>query len=169
MQVKSIAECSNGSILHYFRPSLSYHLSLRCLFCLFLSGRIRHFFCSMIHIARSYLHMLFVLYDNLCDVSFCPHSITYIKAYLMFHQVLFMKYWNWKTVQKHRFYCCWSTFCHLSNVKQEDNVHIYAKKKWPAYFARHKRRCRKERHAHVHNSGLQLSQLMRFWNLITYV
>ena len=39
MQVKSIAECSNGSILQYFRPSLSYQLSLRPLFCLFLSGR----------------------------------------------------------------------------------------------------------------------------------
>ena len=42
MQVRSIAECSNGSILQYFRPSLSYHLSLRSLFCLFLSGRLRH-------------------------------------------------------------------------------------------------------------------------------
>ena len=41
MQVKSIAECSNGSILQYFRPSLSYQLSLRPLFCLFLSGRLR--------------------------------------------------------------------------------------------------------------------------------
>ena len=41
MQVKSIAECSKGSILQYFRPSLSYHLSLRSLFCLFLSGRLR--------------------------------------------------------------------------------------------------------------------------------
>ena len=30
IQVKSIAECS--SILQYFRPSLSYHLSLRSLF-----------------------------------------------------------------------------------------------------------------------------------------
>ena len=39
MQVKSIAECSKGSILQYFRPSLSYHLSLRSLFCLFLSDR----------------------------------------------------------------------------------------------------------------------------------
>ena len=42
MQVKSVAECFNnykGSILQYFRPSLSYHLSLRSLFCLFLSGR----------------------------------------------------------------------------------------------------------------------------------
>ena len=37
MQVKSIAECSKGSILQYFRPSLSYHLSLRSLFCLVLS------------------------------------------------------------------------------------------------------------------------------------
>ena len=39
MQVKSIAECSKGSILQYFRPSLNYQLSLKSLFCLFLSGR----------------------------------------------------------------------------------------------------------------------------------
>ena len=30
-----------GRILQYFRPSLSYHFSLRPLFCLFLSGRLR--------------------------------------------------------------------------------------------------------------------------------
>ena len=41
MQVKCIAECSKGSILQYFRPSLRYHLSLTSLFCLFLSGRLR--------------------------------------------------------------------------------------------------------------------------------
>ena len=41
MQVKSIAEFSKGSILQYFWPSLSYHLSLRSLFCLILSGRFR--------------------------------------------------------------------------------------------------------------------------------
>ena len=41
MQVKRIAECSKESILQYFRPSLSYHLSLRPLFCLFLSGCLR--------------------------------------------------------------------------------------------------------------------------------
>ena len=35
MQVKNIAECSKGSILQYFCPSLSYHLPLRSLFCLF--------------------------------------------------------------------------------------------------------------------------------------
>ena len=32
MQVKSIAECPKRSILLYFRPALSYHLSLRLLF-----------------------------------------------------------------------------------------------------------------------------------------
>ena len=41
MQAKSIAECSKGSILQYFQPSLSYHLPLKALFCLFLSGRLR--------------------------------------------------------------------------------------------------------------------------------
>ena len=44
LQVKSIAECSKMSILQYFRPSLSYHLSLRSLFCIFLSGRLRQVF-----------------------------------------------------------------------------------------------------------------------------
>ena len=38
MQIKSIAACSKGSILQYFQPSPSYHLSLRSLFCLLLSG-----------------------------------------------------------------------------------------------------------------------------------
>ena len=41
MQVKSIAECSKWSILQHFPLSLSYHLSLRSLFCLFLSGSLR--------------------------------------------------------------------------------------------------------------------------------
>ena len=41
IQVKRIAECSPWNILQCFRPSLSYHLSLRFLFCLFLSGRLR--------------------------------------------------------------------------------------------------------------------------------
>ena len=36
-----------GSILQYFRPLLSYHLSLRSLFCLFLSGHFFHrFYCT---------------------------------------------------------------------------------------------------------------------------
>ena len=44
MQVKSIAESFKGSILQYFLPSLSYHLSFRPLFCLFLSGCVRQVF-----------------------------------------------------------------------------------------------------------------------------
>ena len=35
MMVESIAECSKGSLLQSFLPSLSYHLLLRSLFCLF--------------------------------------------------------------------------------------------------------------------------------------
>ena len=38
MKVENIAECSEGQ---NFRYSLSYHLSLRSLFCLFLSGHLR--------------------------------------------------------------------------------------------------------------------------------
>ena len=41
MQVKNIAEFSPWSILQYFRPSLSYHLPLRPVLCLFLSSRLR--------------------------------------------------------------------------------------------------------------------------------
>ena len=36
---ESAAECSPWSILQYFRPALSYHLSFRLLFCLFVSSR----------------------------------------------------------------------------------------------------------------------------------
>ena len=52
MQVKSIAEYSKGSI--YFRPSLSYHLPLRPLFCLFLSGRLRQVLLYISHF-RSFI------------------------------------------------------------------------------------------------------------------
>ena len=41
MQVKSIAECSKGSIVQYFRSSLSYHFVFKTFFYLFLSGRLR--------------------------------------------------------------------------------------------------------------------------------
>ena len=39
MQVKSIAECSKGSILQYFRPAFGYLVTLRP-FCIFLCGRL---------------------------------------------------------------------------------------------------------------------------------
>ena len=60
MQVKSIAECSKGSILQYFQPSLSYHLSLRSLFCLFLSDRFTQGFTVM--------YFLFNFTDHVKDV-----------------------------------------------------------------------------------------------------
>ena len=70
MQVKSIAEWSNRSILQYFRPSLSYHLSLRCLFCPFLSGSLRqvllYYFAVVLNGCISspifFLYLLFLLY-----------------------------------------------------------------------------------------------------------
>ena len=70
MQVKSIAECSSGSILQYFRPSLNYHLSLRFLFCLFLSGRftqvLLYVFVAMsghIHLKKVYVKTLYHPYQ----------------------------------------------------------------------------------------------------------
>ena len=58
MQVKSIAECSKGSILQYFRPSLWYHLLLRSLFCLFLSSRftqvLLYFHCTLQNKKKSF-------------------------------------------------------------------------------------------------------------------
>ena len=59
MQVKSIAEYSKGSILQYFRPSLSYHMSLRSLFYLFVSGRLRQ--------ALLYMHK--VLFNRLVKLA----------------------------------------------------------------------------------------------------
>ena len=44
MQVKSIAECSKGSILQYFWPSLSYHMLLRSLFFVFFEWLLKKCF-----------------------------------------------------------------------------------------------------------------------------
>ena len=41
MMVKSIAECSNGSILQYFRPALSDNRYRKPFLVIFLSGRLR--------------------------------------------------------------------------------------------------------------------------------
>ena len=46
MQVKSIAECSKRSILQYFEHSLSYHLYLSRLFCLFWVATLDRFYSS---------------------------------------------------------------------------------------------------------------------------
>ena len=64
MQVKSIAECSKGSILQYFRSALSYHLSLRSFFRLFLSGHLRKVLLYMK--TRVNLHVsIFFIFINL--------------------------------------------------------------------------------------------------------
>ena len=64
MQVKSFTgqkycRMLQKSILQYFRPSLSYHLPLRPLFCLFLSGRSRQV-------------LLYVIYTRSVSPSECP-------------------------------------------------------------------------------------------------
>ena len=70
MQVKSIAECSKGSILQFFRPSLSYHLSLRSLFCLLLSGRLRQVLLY-INMPKSRYDLIFMV----CYLTFPLHEI----------------------------------------------------------------------------------------------
>ena len=72
MQVKSIAECSKGSILHYFQHSLSYHLYLRTLICLFLSGSftqvLLYVFQSKVAIASGIIERIFhPLAEAACD------------------------------------------------------------------------------------------------------
>ena len=62
MQGKRIAECSKESILQYFWPSLSYHLSQRYLFCLFLSSRFTQ--------VLQYVHSLFQICDALIYLMF---------------------------------------------------------------------------------------------------
>ena len=49
--------CRKGSILQYFPPSISYHLSLRPLFCLYLSGRVTQVLLYLQHLSSA---------NNLC-------------------------------------------------------------------------------------------------------
>ena len=66
IQVISIAECSKGSILQYFRPSLSYHLSLRPLFCLFLSGHFTQvLLCNEKANCKSWTGLCDSIHDNI--------------------------------------------------------------------------------------------------------
>ena len=46
--------CRIGSILQYFQPSSSYHLSLGTLFCLFLSGPLRQ---VLLYTVFTYSHL----------------------------------------------------------------------------------------------------------------
>ena len=64
MQVKSIAKCSKGSILQFFYPSLSYHLSLRVLFCLFV-----YLFCLFLSVHFTQVLMYCKQYGPRSDSS----------------------------------------------------------------------------------------------------
>ena len=58
MRVKSIAECSKESILQYFRPSLSNQLTLRPLFCRFLSGCFTQYLLYIIYLGEVFHNIL---------------------------------------------------------------------------------------------------------------
>ena len=71
--------------MQYFRPSLRQHLSLRHLFCLFLSGRLRHVLLYTYLV--SYLILVFLPWSATgCSVVYdCAISLTYpIVVYLLF-------------------------------------------------------------------------------------
>ena len=71
MQAKSIAECSKGSILQCFQPSFTYHLSLRSLFCLYLSGCLLQIYCINLFSHSNKLEISFDLkYKNMEKLSF---------------------------------------------------------------------------------------------------
>ena len=60
------------SILQYFRPSLSYNLSLRPLFCLFLSDRLRQvllYHCLFMKCNTKYLYRIYVSGDQIMAVT----------------------------------------------------------------------------------------------------
>ena len=74
MQVRSIAECSP---LQYFLPSLSYHLSLRSLFCLFLSGRFTQILLFVYCIMRCSYGMVYMILFMFISVHFKVYYLMY--------------------------------------------------------------------------------------------
>ena len=84
MQVESIAKCSKGSILQYFRSSFSYHLSLRSLFLSIFEWRFTQVLlyiillqlqqnlyvpCFLVHLFQIHYPFLYALLINLGHVS----------------------------------------------------------------------------------------------------
>ena len=84
MQVKSIAECSKGSILQYFLPSLSYHLSLRSLFCQLLSGRLRQ---VLLYVKVTVNEILFKPQETATLHSIWRYSDLIVELYIMIQKV----------------------------------------------------------------------------------
>ena len=64
--------------MQYFRPSLSYYLLLRSLFCLFLSGRLRQ---GLLYICLC--SKMVALLSNLImfSVAYCHHSNLFIHLF----------------------------------------------------------------------------------------
>ena len=76
MQVKSIAECSKVTILQYFWPSLSYHLSLRSLFCLFFEWPLKTGFTVLFSIALTSVTLTQVPAGTLSLALYTPDKQT---------------------------------------------------------------------------------------------
>ena len=65
------------SILQYFGSAISYHLSLRPLFCIFLSGRFRHVFPVVINLLFYQIvwgFVDFLVFQNMLCVGLCVLS-----------------------------------------------------------------------------------------------
>ena len=97
MQTRSIAECSKGSILQYFRPSLSYHFPLRPLFCLFLSGRLRQEFTVLMLTEHShFIEVASALCVWLLRKDICPLSCITCKSEKCFKSHYFFFFFFFK-------------------------------------------------------------------------
>ena len=76
MHVKSFEECSKGIILQYFQPSLSYHLLLRSLFCLFKIG---HFTQVLLYMYKQIKGTAYIVKYN---ILLLLYIIIYFHVYL---------------------------------------------------------------------------------------
>ena len=94
MQVKSIAECSKGSILQYFQPSLSHHLSLRSLFCLFLSSRFTQvlLYCTYATLSQQHESSMAHTYCDRCSMIATVYAamLLHLSQYLCFKYATFV-------------------------------------------------------------------------------
>ena len=93
MQVKSIAD---------FQPSLSYHLSLRPLFCLFLSGLIR----------QVLLHMeVFIFTSEICFTSSCLIKNAFLSGWSLAESLARISWpWNFCSLCLLPSLSWWATF-----------------------------------------------------------
>ena len=118
MQVKSIAESSKGSILQSFWPSLSYYLLLRSLFCLILSGCLRHvllywqLFCGVRRLAVRWIFSLkWDFFTTKKDWSTGP---TAYESYGPYFEILGQ--WPGPTINL-KAWVNGTDFCHLLRIK----------------------------------------------------